>query len=56
MCIWCYAHVRYVVLCTDDDMYMLDMKCYVQVVLRACCSCGAMYIWCSVHDCPSGVV
>ena len=37
-------------------MYMLDMQCYVHVVLHAYCTCGAMYIWCDVHDCTSGVV
>ena len=43
-------------LCTDDAMYMLDMQCYVHVVLRACCTCAVVYIWCCVHDCTSGVV
>jgi len=42
-------------MCTDDDMYMLDMQCYVHVVLRACCTCGVVYIWCCVHDSISGV-
>jgi len=44
------------VLCTDDVMYMLDMQCYVHVVLFVSCTCDAMYIWCGVHDCTSGVV
>jgi len=35
---------------------MLDMQCYVNVVLRACCTCGAMYVWCCVYNCISGVV
>ena len=49
-------HVGYVVLCTVDVMYMLDMQCYVHVMLRACFTCGAMYIWCCVHDCTSGAM
>ena len=53
---WCYVQVVSVVLCTDDAMYMLDMQCYVPVVLHACCAGGARYIWCGVHDCTSGVV
>jgi len=44
------------VLCTDDAMYMMDMQCYAHMVLRACCTCGAMYIWCCVHDCTSGTM
>ena len=43
-------------ICTYDAMYMLEMQCYVQVVLCACCTSGVMYIWCGVHDCTSGVV
>ena len=43
-------------LCIDDAMYMLDMQCYVHVALRARCTCIAMYIWCGMHDCTSGVV
>ena len=43
-------------LCTYDAMYMLDMQCYIHVVLRACCTCGVMYIWCCVRDCTSGVL
>jgi len=50
------VHVGYVVLCTVDVMYMLDMQCYVHVMLRACFTCGAMYIWCCVHDCTSGAM
>ena len=53
LCIWCFAHVRYAVLWIDDAMYMLDMQCYVHVLLHACFTCGAMYIWCCVHDCTS---
>ena len=49
-------HVGYVVLCTDDSMYMLDMYWYVHVVLHACCTYGVMYIWCCVHDCTSGAM
>ena len=37
-------------------MHMLDMQCYAHVVLCACCTCGAMYIWCCVHDCTSGTM
>lgn len=67
---YCYAHVAYAMLCaygvmhmigyatlcTDDAMYMLDMQCYVQMVLRTCCTCGTMYILCCLHDYTSGVV
>ena len=55
-CVWCCAHVGYAVLSTDVVMYMLEMQCYVQVVLCEFCTCGAMYIWCGVHDCTNGVV
>jgi len=44
------------VLGIDGVMYMLDMQFYVHVVLPSCCTCGAMYIWCGVHDFESGVV
>jgi len=54
--IWCSAHVGHVVLCTDDIMYMLDMQCYVNVVLCACRTCGVIFIWWCVHDFTSGVV
>jgi len=56
VCIRCSVHVGYAVLSTNNAMYMLGMQCYVQVVLRACCTCGAMYICCGVHDCMSGVM
>ena len=49
-------YVGYAVMCIDDAMYMLGMQCYVQVVLHAFCTYGAMYIWCCVHDCKSVVV
>jgi len=49
-------YVGYAVMCTDDVMYMLDMQCYVHVVLHACCTHGSMYIMCCVHNCTSGVV
>jgi len=38
---WCYKHIGYVVLCTYYAMYMLDMLCYVHMVL---CACGALYM------------
>lgn len=47
---WCYVHVGYAMLCTDDAMYMLEIQCYVQVMLHICFTCGAMYIWCGVQD------
>ena len=61
MCIWCYAHVEYAVLCTDDAMYMLDMECYVQVVLRACstlllCTYGVVCMIVQVVPCACGAV
>lgn len=56
MCIWCSTNVEYVVFFIDDATYMLDMQCYVHMLLRACCTCGDMYIWCGVHDFTSGVV
>jgi len=62
VCIWYYVHVGYAVLCIYDAMYMLDMQCYVQVVLRACgtfllCTYGVVCmivqevscVWCYVH-------
>jgi len=37
-------------------MYMLYMQCCVHMVLCACSTYGAMYIWCCVHDCTSGAL
>ena len=42
VCIWYYVHVAYAVLCTNDAMYILDMQCYVHVVLCACCTYGVV--------------
>lgn len=61
VCIWCYAHVGYGVLCTDDAIYVLDVKCYVQVVLRACgtlvlCTYGVVCMIVQVVSCACGVV
>lgn len=30
--------------------------CYMHFVHMVLGTCGAMYIWCGVHDCMSGVV
>jgi len=48
--------IRYAVLCTDDAMHILDIQCYIQGGLRACCTCDGMYIWHCVPNCTSGVV
>lgn len=37
-------------------MYMMYIKWYVHMVLCAWYTCGAMYIWCCVHDFRSGAM
>lgn len=37
-------------------MYILYMKFYIHMVLCACCTYGAMYIWYCMHGFTSGVV
>ena len=49
-------YITYAVLDIDGVMYMLDMQCYVPLVLRACCIGGVRYIWCCVHDYSSSVL
>ena len=33
---WCCVHVGYVVFCTYCNVYMMDMRCCVHMVLCAC--------------------
>ena len=44
-----YAHDGYEVLCAYVVVHMLDMRCYIHMVLCTCCICNDMYIWCRVH-------
>jgi len=53
---WCYVHVVNAVPWTFDAVYMLYMRCNVHMVQCIGCTCGVVYIWCSVHDCRCGVV
>lgn len=39
-----YVYVGYAVMCTYGVVHMLDMWCYVHMVLHTCWICGAMYI------------
>ena len=48
-------------LCTNDAMYVLDMQCYVQVVLRACgtlvlCTYGVVCMIVQLVSCVCGDV
>ena len=45
----CYVHVGYDVLCAYGVVHMLDMQCYVQMMLCTCWICSTMYIRCFMH-------
>ena len=54
-------NITYVVLGINGVMYMLDMQCYVHIVLCACWICSVVYRGCYVHVvyvvlCTYGVV
>lgn len=35
LCVWCCVYIAYAMLDIDGVMYMLDMQCYVHIVLCA---------------------
>ena len=45
----CCVYIAYAVLGIDGAMYMLDMWCYVRIVLCTCWICGVVCIWCYAH-------
>ena len=60
LCIWFYVHVGYVVLCTYFTVCMMNMQCFLHMVLCTCWISSAVCRWCYVHVgyavlCTSGV-